>query len=260
MTVAPEPPEDPRDPDRRPEGDDGTAVPASDGAVPDGGSGPAHHLSDTDVDAMFSGIVAGLGPTMRWGLRRDDNVQGADGETAPGRPGADDAPRPGGSIREGADGADPSPVPGPAQEATDRERAQRADREALEREITRRERERRAQERAQRREFRRVEREAELAAFEAHEAEVQAARDADQEHYDPPEPPPVPRPRGRTLGALACLVAGLLLLIRPGLVGIAPDAALVLSVLLLFAGAGLLVWGLRSRRDGGDDPDDGAIV
>lgn len=141
----------------------------------------------------------------------------------------------------------------------------RADREALEREMTRRERERRAEarreaadERAQRRELRRIERAAELAAFEAHQAEIQAARDADQEHFDPPEPPPVPRPRGRTLGALLCLAAGLLLLIRPGLVGVAPDAALVLSVLLLFSGAGLLVWGLRSRRD--SDDDDGAVV
>lgn len=258
MTVAPEPPEDPRE-QNRPDGpDDADPTPGTD-APGDGQSGAARPLSDDDVDALFGGIVAGLEPSMRWGLRRsgavsDDHPTDAD---PPAGRAAQDHRAPGPPVTPGtagdADAADPHT-------AAAHERDRRADREALERELTRRERERRAHERAQRREFRRVEREAELAAFEAHEAEVKAARDADQEHFEPPEPPPVPRPRGRTVAALLCLVAGVVLLVRPGLLTLASDAALVLSVLLLFGGAGLLVWGLRSRRDGGDDPDDGAIV
>ncbi|TKV60467.1 hypothetical protein FDO65_01795 [Nakamurella flava] len=257
MTVAPEPPEPPEDPrePNRPDGpDDADPTPGAD-APGDGRSGAARSLSDDDVDALFGGIVAGLEPSMRWGLRRSDAVPD-DPDPATGGA-AQDHGAPGPTVTPGAagdaDAADP-------QTTAAHERDRRADREALERELTRRERERRAHERAQRREFRRVEREAELAAFEAHEAEVKAARDADQEHFEPPEPPPVPRPRGRTVAALLCLVAGVVLLVRPGLLTLASDAALVLSVLLLFGGAGLLVWGLRSRRDGGDDPDDGAIV
>lgn len=257
MTVAPEPPEDPRDRDR-PEGrDDADGTPDAD-APGDGRPGPARPLSDDDVDALFGGIVAGLEPSMRWGLRRPDPASDdpAGRDPSAGR-GAEDHRVSGPTAASGpaADAVAADPHAAAAQE-----RDQRADREALEREITRQERERRAHERAQRREYRRVEREAELAAFEAHEAEVKAARDADQEHFEPPEPPPVPRPRGRTVAALLCLVAGIVLLVRPGLLTLASDAALVLSVLLLFGGAGLLVWGLRSRRDGGDDPDDGAVV
>ena len=46
-----------------------------------------------------------------------------------------------------------------------------------------------------RRELRRLERAAELAAFDASEAQDQAERDADDEHFTPPEPPPLPRPK-----------------------------------------------------------------
>ncbi len=114
-------------------------------------------------------------------------------------------------------------------------------------------------ERARRRELRRLERAAEVAAFAAREAEVAAERDADDAHFEPPEPPPLPRPKGRTIGATLMIVAGIVLLARPGLLAVEVDLTLVLAVGLILGGAVLLLTGIW-RRHAGRDEDDGAVV
>ena len=114
-------------------------------------------------------------------------------------------------------------------------------------------------ERARRRELRRLERAEEVAAFAARQAEVEAEREADEAHFTPPEPPPLPRPKGRTIGAVLMDVAGIVLLAKPGLLAIGPDLVLVMAAGLLLGGATLLLTGIWRRR-GAEDGDDGAIV
>ena len=118
------------------------------------------------------------------------------------------------------------------------------------------------EERARRRELRRLERAEEVAAFAAHQAEIEAEREADDAHFTPPEPPPLPRPKGRTIGAALMILAGIALLARPGLLAVGPDLALVLAVVLILAGASILLTGIWRRRGGGDGDgwDDGAVV
>lgn len=117
------------------------------------------------------------------------------------------------------------------------------------------------EERARRRELRRLERAEEVAAFAARQAEVEAEREADDAHFTPPEPPPLPRPKGRTVGAVLMLIGGIALLVRPGLLAVGADLALILALLLILGGATLLLTGIWRRRGGdGDGWDDGAVV
>jgi Flp pilus assembly protein TadB len=116
-------------------------------------------------------------------------------------------------------------------------------------------------ERARRRELRRLERAAEVAAFAAHEAEVQAERDADEAHFTPPEPPPLPRPKGRTIAAILLIVAGLCLLAKPSVLAVGVELTMVIAVAMILGGAYLLLSGIWRRRAAGDDgSDDGAVV
>lgn len=115
-----------------------------------------------------------------------------------------------------------------------------------------------AEDRARRRALRRAERAAELAAFERYQAEREAELEADDHHFVPPDPPPMPRPKARTVGALALLTAGVLLVARPGLLSVATEVVLVLALSLMGGGVWLLITGLRRRHD--DGSDDGAVV
>ena len=116
-------------------------------------------------------------------------------------------------------------------------------------------------ERARRRELRRLERAEEVAAFAAEQANIEAERAADEAHFEPPEPPPLPRPKGRTVGALLLLAAGIALLARPGLLAVSADLALVLALLFIVGGVTLLLTGIWQRRHSQDaEGDDGAVV
>lgn len=53
----------------------------------------------------------------------------------------------------------------------------------------------------------------------------------DEGHYEPPEPPPIPRPRGAALGAMVMLVIGLILLFFPRLIGLTDQVGLPLGLL-----------------------------
>ncbi|MHB2023071.1 MAG: hypothetical protein ACYCO3_07065 [Mycobacteriales bacterium] len=81
-----------------------------------------------------------------------------------------------------------------------------------------------------------------------------------EEHYQPPEPPPLPRLSAPTLVAvLACLI-GLGLLVLPTALGRAISSGLsAIGVLALVGGASALFYRLRTKRNN-SDPDDGAIV
>lgn len=79
--------------------------------------------------------------------------------------------------------------------------------------------------------------------------------DGDEGHFEPPEPPPFPIPQPRTLGGVALLVTGVLLLVRPSLLSLGDTTGTTLGLLALTAGIGWLVLGLRTGppREGWDD-------
>ncbi|MDP9434966.1 MAG: hypothetical protein M3P93_07140, partial [Actinomycetota bacterium] len=86
------------------------------------------------------------------------------------------------------------------------------------------------------------------------------ARD-ERDHYVPPPPPPAPRVQPRTLGAVAALLLGLVLVFAPGLLGQRSSAgSLLLGAGLLVGGAGALVWWMRDAPPPGSGPGDGAVV
>jgi hypothetical protein len=78
------------------------------------------------------------------------------------------------------------------------------------------------------------------------------------DHYEPPPPPPLPVLSPATLYALLLLVAGVLLVFRPGTVGLSADLGLVLGVAAVIGGVFVLVSRMRERSV--DDGDDGAVV
>jgi hypothetical protein len=83
----------------------------------------------------------------------------------------------------------------------------------------------------------------------------------DDGHYVPPPPPPVPRLAPRKLAAALALLAGLLLMIDPGLL-LQPETTgwRTFGVLLTVGGAAALVWLMRDTPPGGRGSDDGAVV
>jgi hypothetical protein len=88
-----------------------------------------------------------------------------------------------------------------------------------------------------------------------------AAEPDDDEHFVPPEPPPLPRVTGGMLIVGLFFAIGLVLLIAPGVLGIGKVVATPLGILALAAGLGFLL--LRARDDNrppGSDPGTGAQV
>ncbi|MCW2566874.1 MAG: hypothetical protein JWN54_971, partial [Mycobacterium sp.] len=85
--------------------------------------------------------------------------------------------------------------------------------------------------------------------------------DPDDEGFVPPAPPPVPPASRYTVLAVALVVAGLALFLRPSLLPIGESTSLVLGVAGILGGFAILVWRLRDGlTDDDDDGDDGAIV
>lgn len=115
-----------------------------------------------------------------------------------------------------------------------------------------------AEQRRQRREFRRAEREAEVAAFAAEQARKDAEYAADTEHFVPADPPPIKRPKLRTVLAAVLIICGIFVLIGPNFLTVSPDGVIILSASLILAGCGLLLAGMR--RHAGSDLDDGPQV
>ncbi|GAA4808256.1 hypothetical protein GCM10023200_52560 [Actinomycetospora chlora] len=83
------------------------------------------------------------------------------------------------------------------------------------------------------------------------------ARPAEDEHYVPPEPPPLPKLGLSSLLGIGLLIVGVVLLAVPGLIGGPIGLGIVPGLLAMTAGLGWLVFGLRRGR--GSD-DDGAVL
>lgn len=86
--------------------------------------------------------------------------------------------------------------------------------------------------------------------------EIPAAGDDD--HYVPPEPPPLPTLQPRTIGGLLVLAVGVLLLLAPGVLGLAERLATPFGLLTLTGGFVWLALGLRSGPPPDSGWDDGA--
>ncbi|GAA4888670.1 hypothetical protein [Actinomycetospora straminea] len=84
-------------------------------------------------------------------------------------------------------------------------------------------------------------------------------RPAEDEHFVPPEPPPLPRLGLSSLLGLALLVVGVVLLAVPGLLGGPVGLGIIPGLLAMTAGLGWLVFGLRRGREP-EGPDDGAVL
>ncbi|CCG03038.1 hypothetical protein [Blastococcus saxobsidens] len=81
--------------------------------------------------------------------------------------------------------------------------------------------------------------------------------DRPDEHYEPPPPPPLPVPAPAALYAVLLVVAGILLIGVPSVLGLSADVGLVLGVGVIAGGVALLVSRMGDRSDDGDD---GAVV
>jgi hypothetical protein len=92
--------------------------------------------------------------------------------------------------------------------------------------------------------------------FDPHER----VEDPDDEGFVPPAPPPVPPASRYTVLAVALVVAGLALFLRPSLLPIGESTSLVLGVAGILGGFATLVWRLRDGLTDDDDGDDGAVV
>lgn len=94
------------------------------------------------------------------------------------------------------------------------------------------------------------------------EQEWDADAASDTEHYEPPEPPPIPRPHSSTVLALVMLAISILLFVAPGLIGIASTTALPIATVSAVGAVGLLLLRLRKGPPPGapGSDDDGAQV
>jgi hypothetical protein len=79
---------------------------------------------------------------------------------------------------------------------------------------------------------------------------------ADEDHFDPPPPPPLPRLRKATLGAIAVMLFGLLIIAT----NVDGGSLRIVGVLALIGGAASLVWNMRNGPPTDSGWDDGAVV
>ncbi|HEX4654929.1 MAG TPA: hypothetical protein VH274_04225 [Mycobacteriales bacterium] len=79
---------------------------------------------------------------------------------------------------------------------------------------------------------------------------------ADEDHFEPPAPPPLPRLRRATLGALAVMAFGVLLIVT----NVDGGAFRIVGLLALLGGGASLVWNMRKGPPTDSGWDDGAVV
>jgi hypothetical protein len=92
-------------------------------------------------------------------------------------------------------------------------------------------------------------------AYDEQMAQIEMAQ-IDEEHYEPPPAPPLPRLRRATAGALATMALALFVMLTDA-------GGRLLSVLafFVFVGAGVsLVYNMRQGPPSDSDTDDGAVV
>ena len=83
----------------------------------------------------------------------------------------------------------------------------------------------------------------------------------DEDHYVPPEPPPLPRLRPLTMVALGLILAALVLLVLPGVIGLDARIGTPIALAALLCGGGMLLLRIRQTPKNPDDGrDDGAQI
>lgn len=90
-------------------------------------------------------------------------------------------------------------------------------------------------------------------------ARAEAAYPNDDDHYVPPEPPPIPRIGLNTSVGLALISLGVVLLVVPGVFGLSYGVGLPLGLTGLALGLGWLIHH-AVRATSSDDPDDGSAL
>jgi hypothetical protein len=80
----------------------------------------------------------------------------------------------------------------------------------------------------------------------------------DDDHFVPPEPPPLPALRPGTIAALVLMAVGVVLLVAPGLFGLQSRIGTPLSLVALCGGVGWLILRLRHGPPPDSGWDDGA--
>jgi hypothetical protein len=81
----------------------------------------------------------------------------------------------------------------------------------------------------------------------------------EDEHFIPPDPPPLPHLGPRAIVGLGLLVLGIILAVTPQVVGLDEPAGLALGLLSLALGLGWLVLGAWPSDESEED-DDGAVL
>lgn len=85
---------------------------------------------------------------------------------------------------------------------------------------------------------------------------------SDDDHFVPPEPPPLPRIGRAAAVGMGLIAIGLTFLLAPGLLGVAESVGLTLGLLTVAGGLGWLVlgsWAGDPPADPYDPDDDGAV-
>lgn len=95
-------------------------------------------------------------------------------------------------------------------------------------------------------------------AWRGHDGEWDWSWNTDDEHYVPPEPPPLPRLRPLTIVSLVLIVLGVVLLIIPTLIGLDARIATPIALLSITSGGGMLLLRARQNPKNPTDRDDGA--
>lgn len=80
----------------------------------------------------------------------------------------------------------------------------------------------------------------------------------DEGHFEPPEPPPLPKPRLTTILGFVAIGLGLGLLLVPGLAGRGGPVAVPSGLVLISAGIAWLLFRMRQGPSDSDSDDDGA--
>ncbi|GAB2970303.1 hypothetical protein [Saccharothrix stipae] len=84
--------------------------------------------------------------------------------------------------------------------------------------------------------------------------------DDPDDHYVPPEPPPLPALRPGTIAALLVIALGVVLLLVPGLFGLTGKIGTPLALIVMCSGAGWLILRMRNTNPPDSGWDDGAVL
>jgi hypothetical protein len=90
--------------------------------------------------------------------------------------------------------------------------------------------------------------------------EPDAVDDDPDDHFVPPDPPPLPALRPGTIAALLLMVVGVVLLVVPGLFGLDSRLGTPLALVTLCAGIGWLLLRMRQGPPPDSGWDDGAQI